>query len=577
MPYSPTQAFPHPLANIKSTNLDPSLTNYLTYLLVDMMTWQGLGDIINRFRENILNLEPINVLNSPGILNRLKVSHTYCWSPILIPKPKDWSSNIYISGFFFLSSDKSKYTPTDKLQSFLSNGSTPIYIGFGSIVVDDPTKMTKMMIDAVKKSGQRALISKGWGGIGLNELDIPDSIMILDKDIPHDWLFDKVSCVIHHGGAGTTAAGISAGKPTIIIPFFGDQPFWGSMVHKAGAGPEPVLYKDLTSDKLVELIKEALKGSTIEKAKMMAKSIEKENGCEDGANFFHKQLDINSMRCELCPNRITTWLVKERNIKLSTFAFTTLLKESLLELKDVELYQSYKYQLNHDPTDPITGGAGSIIGTASNIMMGFADFPPETLKLLGIHPDKNKTDTSGKAVAKADISQQIQTALNTSKGIGRILESSLRSPIEFTNSLSKGFHNAPKLYNDSTVREYEPVTSLQTGIASASKGFGYGLYDGITGLLTHPINGMKEEGSLGFIKGFGKGIGGIILKPTAGAYGIPAGIMKGIYEQVRSVFGTNGVEGYILASRTAQGLQEYELAGEEERKDVVAGWNKLVK
>lgn len=79
MPWSPTRAFPHPLANVQYSNADDVLTNYLTYTLVEMMTWQGLGDIINRFRENALDLAPLSLIWAPGLLNRLKISYTYCW------------------------------------------------------------------------------------------------------------------------------------------------------------------------------------------------------------------------------------------------------------------------------------------------------------------------------------------------------------------------------------------------------------------------------------------------------------------------------------------------------------------
>lgn len=79
MPWSPTRAFPHPLANVQYSNADDVLTNYLTYTLVEMMTWQGLGDVINRFRESALDLAPLSLIWAPGLLNRLKISYTYCW------------------------------------------------------------------------------------------------------------------------------------------------------------------------------------------------------------------------------------------------------------------------------------------------------------------------------------------------------------------------------------------------------------------------------------------------------------------------------------------------------------------
>jgi UDP:flavonoid glycosyltransferase YjiC (YdhE family) len=103
---------------------------------------------------------------------------------------------------------------------------------------------------------------------------------------PHDWLFQHVSCVVHHGGAGTTAAGIALGRPTVIVPFFGDQPFWGAMVARAGAGPSPIPYKDLTADGLAEAISMALKPETLERAKELGERIREEKGCEAGAAAF---------------------------------------------------------------------------------------------------------------------------------------------------------------------------------------------------------------------------------------------------------------------------------------------------
>jgi UDP:flavonoid glycosyltransferase YjiC (YdhE family) len=144
-------------------------------------------------------------------------------SPSLIPKPPDWGPQISVAGFYFLKL-ASNYTPEPELAAFLAAGPPPIYVGFGSIVVDDPNAMTKLIFDAVKKTGQRALVSKGWGGLGADELGIPDGVFMIGN-VPHDWLFPRVSCVVHHGGAGTTAAGIACGKPTVIVPFFGDQPF----------------------------------------------------------------------------------------------------------------------------------------------------------------------------------------------------------------------------------------------------------------------------------------------------------------------------------------------------------------
>lgn len=110
------------------------------------------------------------------------------------------------------------------LIDFLNAGEPLIYIGFGLIVVDNPENFTKIIFDAVGRAGVRALVSRGWGGLGLDKDQVPDNIFMLDN-IPHDWLFPKIKACVHHSGAGTTAIGLKCGLPIIIIPFFRDQYF----------------------------------------------------------------------------------------------------------------------------------------------------------------------------------------------------------------------------------------------------------------------------------------------------------------------------------------------------------------
>lgn len=335
MPWSPTQSFPHPLANIQSSNADVNMTNFISYCLVEMMTWQGLGDVINRFRERALGLDAISLIWAPGMLTRLRVPYTYCWSPALIPKPKDWGRHISISGFYFLSL-ASSYTPEPDLAAFLAAGPPPVYIGFGSIVVDDPNAMTALIFEAVRKTKVRALVSKGWGGLGGDALDVPEGVFMLGN-VPHDWLFKHVSCVVHHGGAGTTAAGIATGKPTVVVPFFGDQPFWGAMTARAGAGPLPIPYKQLTADKLAAAIVDALKPETLAKAQELGAKIKEEKGTEEGGKSFHDHLNVDSMRCSLAPHRVAVWTVKRTETNLSALAANVLASENLISFADLKL------------------------------------------------------------------------------------------------------------------------------------------------------------------------------------------------------------------------------------------------
>ncbi|KAF2713522.1 glycosyltransferase family 1 protein [Pleomassaria siparia CBS 279.74] len=685
MPWSPTQQFPHPLANIQSSNADASITNFMSYTLVDMLTWQGLGDVINKFRRDSLGLEPISMIWAPGMLARMKIPYTYCWSPALIPKPKDWGHHISISGFYFLSLAQN-FTPEPALAEYLAAGEPPVYIGFGSIVVDDPNAMTKMIFEAVKKTGRRALVSKGWGGLGADELGIPEGVFMLGN-VPHDWLFKHVSAVVHHGGAGTTAAGIAAGRPTVVIPFFGDQPFWGAMTAKAGAGPLPIPYKELTADKLAGAINEALKPESLERAQELSQKISKEQGGQNGAQSFHQMLRVDDLRCAVAPKHPAVWRVKRTQVRLSALAATILCQEEELTFAELKLFRPREYETDEGPWDPISGGATAIIGTATTMMMGVADLPIETLKLLNIHPEnkaKGKsrvgsgseassrtgrerrpkpatgtlsasssestlpgipisnaegpgtpdagnssssemarvagpgtptrrttfmsqamaastqfarspsqgsgsidhlrhgrvqsgsgTELRSEAGSSTSFSDRLhgmnaEAAVGTGKGIGRIVGAGFKSPLDFTMNVSKGFHNVPKLLGGD-VRQVDKVTDLQSGIRTAAKELGFGLYEGLSGLVTDPIKGAKKEGGIGFVKGVGRGIFSFVPRMGAGFFGVPAYVMKGLYQEAMKGKGAN-LQNYIIAARISQGYDEASNIPAAERADIISQW-----
>lgn len=333
MPWSPTTAFPHPLAQMDSSRADAGVRNYLSYTQIEVLTWLGLTDIINRFRRRTLLLEPIDPTWGTNLVSRLKVPYTYCWSPALIPKPADWGSHIGISGFFFLPK-ASSYQPDPKLQAFLDAGEPPVYIGFGSIVVDNPDSFTKLILDAVKKAGVRALVSKGWSNVGGS--DVPDNVFLLGN-VPHDWLFQHVSAVVHHGGAGTCAIGLTLGLPTVIVPFFGDQFWWAGIVHRAGAGPQAVPYKDLTADKLADSIKQALEPEMRTKAHELSQKMKSEDGIATAVDQFHNLQSAQTLACYLCPDRTAVWRVRRTNVKLSAVAVAILSKHKRIRPRDMKL------------------------------------------------------------------------------------------------------------------------------------------------------------------------------------------------------------------------------------------------
>ncbi|CAI0393939.1 unnamed protein product [Linum tenue] len=154
--------------------------------------------------------------------------------------------------------------------------------------VQEPEKMTQIIVEALEQTGQRGIINKGWGGLG-NLAEPKDSIYLLDN-IPHDWLFLQCKAVVHHGGAGTTAAGLKAACPTTIVPFFGDQPFWGERVHARGVGPPPIQVEEFSLTKLVEAVKFMLDPQVKERAVELAKAMENEDGVDGAVRAFLKHL-----------------------------------------------------------------------------------------------------------------------------------------------------------------------------------------------------------------------------------------------------------------------------------------------
>lgn len=405
-PYTPTTSFPHPLANIKASNVDREYTNYMSYPLVDLMQWQGLGDLVNRFRVKTLGLEPVSTLWAPGQLTRMRVPMTYLWSPGLVPKPEDWGPEIDIAGYVFLDLAKT-YKPPDDLVKFLerSEDSRPIiYIGFGSISgIKDPRAFCELIFEATIAAGVRAVVSRGWGGMG-DGMDIPDGVFMVDN-VPHDWLFPQLDAVVHHGGAGTCAIGMKLGLPTMIVPFFGDQPFWASMIVRAGAGAKQVWpLKKLTVERFATGIKECLEPSAKENAKAIAKSIQLEgDGAQNAIDSFHRGLVLSgkhSMRCGVFEDRVAVWRVKHTGLKLSPLAADLLIESKQITWRDLDLLRHKQWTDFTGPGEPVTGAGGVVVGAFQEAFHGIS-MAGETTKADFKRAEKRRRRRKGRSVADA--------------------------------------------------------------------------------------------------------------------------------------------------------------------------------
>ncbi|GAA0092835.1 glycosyltransferase [Paraclostridium bifermentans] len=248
----------------------------ISYKMIQGMLWLASSNTVKQHWKERFGRVPKNFKSPYEKISKDHIAMVSC-SNFVFPRPKDWDKNIYQSGYWFVEENK-EYKPSKELESFINNGEKPVYIGFGSVFdSDEKDKIVRIIIDALKKCGKRGIIS------GMGKVDnLLDNIISVDG-IPHTWLFEKVSVVCHHGGAGTTAAGFRAGVPSVIIPFSNDQFAWAHRAFDLGVGAKPIYKKDLTADKLAEGINYALNKDIIERAEMLSKNIALEDGALDCA------------------------------------------------------------------------------------------------------------------------------------------------------------------------------------------------------------------------------------------------------------------------------------------------------
>lgn len=284
-PFSPTRAFP-------TTTVPPTterfggLYNRLSFTVVYSLMWQLIRKRINEFRQVVLQLPSTN--KSP--LTRMQdfgIPILSAVSPSVIPIPSDWTDTDHMTGYWFLDCP-SDYTPPCDLMDFIVDGSPPVYIGFGSMAGHEAERSTQIALAALKKTGQRGVLTTGWSGF--SQLNLPDYVFQVNS-IPHDWLFPQMRCIIHHGGAGTTAATFRSGIPGIPTAFLADQPFWAYRAFKLGVSPAPIDRRTMTVEQLAEAILETIHDSGMRnRATELGKKIRQENGVAQAVNIIDKTI-----------------------------------------------------------------------------------------------------------------------------------------------------------------------------------------------------------------------------------------------------------------------------------------------
>ncbi|KAF2010342.1 hypothetical protein BU24DRAFT_427470 [Aaosphaeria arxii CBS 175.79] len=331
-------------------------------------------------------------------------------------------------------------------------------------------------------------------------------------------------------------------------------------------------------------------------------------------------------RCAILPNRPAVWLMKKKDFALSPLAATVLLKEGIIKSKDLELI-STSAGVKRDPNDPLSGIAFATFDTVGDILLGLIEGPVQAAKQVSpmlakaeqrrkgepptirysvrqessplMHqndhdgrpasghqqtwtpPQADETESwqprvwsdaeqkPGNPVLEAAPNAAKEVAISTGKGFGRIVGAGLKAPMTFTHGITRGFHNLPKLYGDE-VRETENITDLRSGIEVSAKNFGHGIGDGLRDFFVQPIIGAQKEGGKGFVKGFGKGVGNLVCKPSAGIVGLVGYSSVGVYKSLQNLRPASKDDTSTIFKD--HGEMEYQQAPEQTRGEVVRRW-----
>jgi UDP:flavonoid glycosyltransferase YjiC (YdhE family) len=283
-PLTPSRLLP-PMVLSGARDKLPGLLSLGTHHLLFQMVWEVMRPAINDIVRPQLGLRRYSRLGPYLFRNDLHAAKVINgFSTHVLPRPVDWPDSSQVTGYWFL--DEPQWRPPEALCEFLADGPRPIYVGFGSMVSSNAANFTEVVLDAVKKSGHRAVLATGWGGLD-HEGIVQSRQMFFVRHAPHDWLFQRVSAAVHHGGAGTTAAAVRAGIPSVIVPFYGDQPFWARRLYRIGVAPLALDRKILSSDALAAALTVAQHPTMKQRAFELGCTVRAEDGVGEALRCLH--------------------------------------------------------------------------------------------------------------------------------------------------------------------------------------------------------------------------------------------------------------------------------------------------
>jgi len=296
--YYGTKHFPHPMAGL--SYIQGRSQNSMSYEVYNQLEWSTFALFFSQWRTRTLRLPPIRAGSEWNLVSKSRIPFSAMWSPSFVPKPDDWPEHCQVVGTFVESKSNLPQAnfdtaPFEDLTEWLEAGPKPIFVGFGSMVIKDPERVAGIIKDAAAKSGCRVVVQSGWSKLDVSEEPLCHNV----GPCPHDWLLPMCCAVVHHGGSGTTAAGLRHGLPTLVCPFFADQFMWAEMVRRAGVGPSPIEITKLTPDILTEKFLELKKTDIQKAAKLMAQKMMKEDGIQGGLDHFLTSIPRENMLCDV--------------------------------------------------------------------------------------------------------------------------------------------------------------------------------------------------------------------------------------------------------------------------------------
>ncbi|MES9539928.1 nucleotide disphospho-sugar-binding domain-containing protein [Actinomadura sp. NPDC000600] len=270
-PMDPTREFPPAVMTTRSLG---GWGNRAAARSMRVLGQAPFRSVVNGLRER-LDLPPVTPARFFRRLDERGWPVEYGFSPTVVPRPADWPRGREVAGYWW-PEPAPDWRPPEALSQFLDDGPSPVFVGFGSLTAGDQERYGAMVTEALRIAGVRGVVQAGWSGLAADE---GSKDVLAVGEVPHDWLFPRMAAVVHSCGAGTTAAGLRAGVPSVGVPLSADQPFWAKRVAALGAGPEPVPFRRLDAGRLASAIRDAVsRDSYRERAQAVAEQIAAEDG-----------------------------------------------------------------------------------------------------------------------------------------------------------------------------------------------------------------------------------------------------------------------------------------------------------